>query len=97
MDHRADMIAEFEQVSKEITELGRQKRAAEARKVALEEQLKKSMGKSKIGTVNGVAAIEVYESVRRTISIKTAEKVCPELLNQLITKSESEKIRVLNV
>lgn len=95
MDSRVTLMDELKKTRAEITEIGKTKRKLEAKASEIEQSLLKSMGKSTIGTVDGESFIEVYTSSRRSIRIETAEKVCPNLLDKLITKTESKKVKFL--
>lgn len=98
MDRHIDQLREYNKAVKRASEVGKLKREADAHKSKLEAQLIKTMGKSKVGTINGVTAIEVYESTpRRSIRIETAEQVCPKLLDKLVTTTSSTKVKVLDV
>jgi len=95
MDNRAAMLAELKAGRATITEMGREKRKLEARMSEIEQSLIKSMGKSTIGTINGKDAIKIYESERSSIRIETAKMVCPDLVDKLITKTQTKKVKFL--
>lgn len=97
MDRHADKVNELKRMNATITEMGREKRLLEAQRSALENQLMKSMGNSVIGTINGLTAIEIATSSRRSASVSAIENVAPELYDKLVKINESKKIKVLDV
>lgn len=97
MDAHIHTIDDLRRRNGELTKMRRELRNAESEKSAIEAQLLKTMGKSTIGTVNGQVVISIGDTERRSVSVSTVEKVCPELKDKLVVVHEGKKVKVLDV
>ena len=95
MDKYADLIAEFDQVSREYTKAGQEFRRLEDRKQLLNARLTKIMGSSTVGTLNGVDTLEVFVDERRSVTIAQVEKFAPEKFDDLVITSRKDKVRFI--